>query len=145
MHPSNAHDYVYSLGAINFTGDEPVIITSDGPSLGGFVCQAVVPEAELWKVGQVKPGDSIQFVPISYQVARQLKESQDAAIETLEDGKLQTLTSDLILPTYEDPVLVQLPKKSNLSPKVTYRQAGDRYIPVSYTHLDVYKRQSWPC
>lgn len=132
LHPSNAHDYVYSLGAINFTGDEPVIITSDGPSLGGFVCQAVVPEAELWKVGQVKPGDSIQFVPISYQVARQLKESQDAAIETLEDGKLQTLTSDLILPTYEDPVLVQLPKKSDLSPKVTYRQAGDRYILVEY-------------
>lgn len=47
LHPSNTHDYVYSVGAINFTGDESVIITCDGPSLGGFVCQAVIPEAEL--------------------------------------------------------------------------------------------------
>ena len=73
LHPSNTHDYVYSMGAINFTGDEPVILTCDGPSLGGFVCEAVVAESELWKVGQVKPGESIQFVPISYESAKNLK------------------------------------------------------------------------
>ncbi|SCU88144.1 LAFA_0E10990g1_1 [Lachancea sp. 'fantastica'] len=132
LHPSNAHDYVYSMGAINFTGDEPVIITSDGPSLGGFVCQAVVPEGELWKVGQVKPGDSIQFVPISYDSARFLKESQDKAILAFENGILKTLVSDLILPTYENPILAQVEKKSDFSPKVTFRQAGDRYILIEY-------------
>ncbi|SCW03577.1 LAFE_0G13542g1_1 [Lachancea fermentati] len=132
LHPSNAHDYVYSLGAINFTGDEPVIITSDGPSLGGFVCQAVVPEAELWKVGQVKPGDFIKFAPLSYDVARELKESQDRAIHSFKDGELKSLTPELALPTYEDPVLALLPKTTDLSPKVTYRQAGDRYILVEY-------------
>lgn len=132
LHPSNAHDYVYSLGAINFTGDEPVIITADGPSLGGFVCQAVVPEGELWKVGQVKPGDLIQFVPVSYETARVLKESQDQAIETFENGSLRTLTSELVLPAAENPVLAQLPRYSEFSPKVTYRQAGDRYVLVEY-------------
>lgn len=132
LHPSNAHDYVYSLGAINFTGDEPVIITADGPSLGGFVCQAVVPEAELWKVGQVKPGDFIQFVPVSYQSARLLKESQDHAIESFEKGALKNLTSELVLPTPQNPILAQLPKSSEYCPKVTYRQAGDRYILVEY-------------
>lgn len=137
LHPSNAHDYVYSLGAINFTGDEPVIITCDGPSLGGFVCQAVVAEAELWKVGQLKPGDSIQFVPISYQTARTLKESQDVAIETFEEGSLVELSEKMILPTYEDPILAILPKSSDLSPKVTYRQAGDRYILIEYGELEM--------
>lgn len=132
LHPSNAHDYVYSIGAINFTGDEPVIVTCDGPSLGGFVCQAVVPEGELWKVGQAKPGDQIQFVPISYDVAREIKESQDNAIATLQSSPLKLLTSSLELPTFENPILAQLPRRSDLSPKVTYRQAGDRYILVEY-------------
>ena len=38
LHPSNVHDCVYAIGSINFTGDTPVILTRDGPSLGGFVC-----------------------------------------------------------------------------------------------------------
>ncbi|KAF4001401.1 urea carboxylase [Saccharomyces cerevisiae] len=132
MHPSNTHDYVYSLGAINFTGDEPVIITCDGPSLGGFVCQAVVPEAELWKVGQVKPGDSIQFVPLSYESSRSLKESQDVAIKSLDGTKLRRLDSVSILPSFETPILAQMEKVNELSPKVVYRQAGDRYVLVEY-------------
>ncbi|CCK68060.1 bifunctional urea carboxylase/allophanate hydrolase KNAG_0A03800 [Huiozyma naganishii CBS 8797] len=132
LHPSNTHDYVYSLGAINFTGDEPVIVTCDGPSLGGFVCQAVIPDAELWKIGQVKPGDSIQFVPINYATARMLKESQDASIEVFQDGLLKELSSNLILPTFENPVLAQLSKKSEHAPTATFRQAGDRYILLEY-------------
>ncbi|KAL6945078.1 urea amidolyase [Hanseniaspora vineae] len=137
LHPSNQHDYVYSLGAVNFTGDEPVIVTCDGPSLGGFVCQAVVPEGELWKVGQVKPGDMIRFVPVSYDAARSIKESQDAAIESLDENKLVLLTEKLILPTYQDPVLKVIPGTSEFSPKVTFRQAGDRYILVEYGELEM--------
>src|SRR5690606_21574536 len=37
LHPSNIHDTEYAVGSINFTGDMPVILTQDGPSLGGFV------------------------------------------------------------------------------------------------------------
>lgn len=137
LHPSNMHDYVYSLGAINFTGDEPVIVTCDGPSLGGFVCQAVVCEAELWKVGQLRPGDMIKFVPISYETARLLKESQDQSIRTFTEGSLVSLTDTMSLTTYENPILACLPKKSDLSPKVTYRQAGDRYILIEYGELEL--------
>ncbi len=35
----------------------PVILGPDGPSLGGFVCPATIVQAELWKMGQLKPGD----------------------------------------------------------------------------------------
>ncbi|ODV63810.1 bifunctional urea carboxylase/allophanate hydrolase [Ascoidea rubescens DSM 1968] len=130
LHPSNTHDYVYSMGAINFTGDEPVILTVDGPSLGGFVCAAVVAESEMWKIGQVKPGDLVRFVPISYDTARKLKETQDKCIEDL-SGKLPTLNKDNVLSKPENPVLAELPA-TNKNPRVIYRQAGDHYILVEY-------------
>ncbi|CAB4253695.1 similar to Saccharomyces cerevisiae YBR208C DUR1,2 Urea amidolyase, contains both urea carboxylase and allophanate hydrolase activities, degrades urea to CO2 and NH3 [Maudiozyma barnettii] len=137
LHPSNAHDYVYSLGAINFTGDEPVIITCDGPSLGGFVCAAVIPEGELWKVGQVKQGDQIRFVPISYDSARSLQKSQDIAINEFNDGLLEVLDENLILSAYEDPVLYVIEGITATNPKVTYRQAGDRYVLVEYGEISM--------
>lgn len=127
LHPSNAHDYVYSLGAINFTGDEPVILTCDGPSLGGFVCQAVVAEAEMWKIGQVKPGDMVQFVPISVENAKSLKASQDTNIGAL-SGRLAEFQA---LSEPENPVLAEIPQ-TRVSPKTVYRQAGDRYVLVEY-------------
>ena len=65
LHPSNIHDCEYAIGSINFTGDMPVILTHDGPSLGGFVCPVTIAKAELWKVGQVKPGDKIRFMVIN--------------------------------------------------------------------------------
>jgi urea carboxylase len=36
MHPSNIHDNAYAFGTVDFTGDMPVILGPDGPSLGGF-------------------------------------------------------------------------------------------------------------
>ncbi len=58
LHPSNIHDNAYAVGAIDFTGDMPIILGPDGPSLGGFVSPAAVAQGELWKLGQLKPGDS---------------------------------------------------------------------------------------
>jgi urea carboxylase len=65
LHPSNLHDNAYAIGAIDFTGDMPIILGPDGPSLGGFVCPAVVARDELWKLGQFKPGDTIRFAPVA--------------------------------------------------------------------------------
>lgn len=53
-HPSNVHDLTYAVGTVNFTGDMPVILMVDGPSLGGFVCPATIVSTELWKIGQVR-------------------------------------------------------------------------------------------
>jgi urea carboxylase len=61
LHPSNIHDNAYAIGAIDFTGDMPIILGPDGPSLGGFVCPAVVVRDELWKLGQLRPGDRVRF------------------------------------------------------------------------------------
>lgn len=63
LHPSNLHDNAYAVGAIDFTGDMPIILGPDGPSLGGFVCPAVVAADDLWKLGQLRPGDRVRFYP----------------------------------------------------------------------------------
>jgi urea carboxylase len=62
LHPSNIHDNAYAVGAIDFTGDMPILLGPDGPSLGGFVCPAVVTKPDLWKLGQLKPGDKLRFI-----------------------------------------------------------------------------------
>lgn len=65
LHPSNLHDNAYQVGSIDFTGDMPIILGPDGPSLGGFVCPATVLSCELWKVGQLRPGDRVRFHPVA--------------------------------------------------------------------------------
>lgn len=72
LHPSNVHDNAYAFGAIDFTGDMPIILGPDGPSLGGFVCPAAIAQADRWKLGQLRPGDRIRFQPIALDAAQAL-------------------------------------------------------------------------
>jgi urea carboxylase len=65
LHPSNINDTPYAVGAVDFTGDMPIILGPDGPSLGGFVCPATTATAERWKLGQLRPGDTVRFVPVA--------------------------------------------------------------------------------
>jgi len=64
LHPSNIHDNAYAVGAVDFTGDMPVILGPDGPSLGGFVCPVTICLEDLWMVGQLRPGDRVRFVAL---------------------------------------------------------------------------------
>ncbi len=75
LHPSNIHDNPYAIGAVDFTGDMPVILGPDGPSLGGFVCLVTIIEADLWQLGQLKAGDKVRFVPVDIATARELAQS----------------------------------------------------------------------
>jgi urea carboxylase len=61
LHPSNLHDNAYAVGSLDFTGDMPIILGPDGPSLGGFVCPVVIARDALWKTGQLRPGDRVRF------------------------------------------------------------------------------------
>lgn len=127
LHPSNIHDTEYAVGSINFTGDMPVILTRDGPSLGGFVCPATITRAELWKVGQLKPGDTIRFVPIRYAHARAIEAAQEAAIQSL-----QTQPRKPALNYYLGScILLDEPPRAD-TPRLTIRQAGDGYVLLEY-------------
>ncbi|MFK4271778.1 urea carboxylase [Streptomyces milbemycinicus] len=78
LHPSNIHDTPYSVGAVDYTGDMPVLLGPDGPSLGGFVCPATVVKGQRWKLGQVRPGDTVRFVPLTDRAASALRRTPQA-------------------------------------------------------------------
>jgi urea carboxylase len=83
-HPSNMYDYTYSIGNINFSGNTPVILTADGPSLGGFISFVSIPTAEIWKVGQAKPNDTIRFKRITLEEALKIQAWQNEMIKGIQ-------------------------------------------------------------
>ena len=135
LHPSNIHDNAYAIGAIDFTGDMPIILGPDGPSLGGFVCPAVVINSELWKLGQLKAGDKVKFVPVSYHQAKLLNEkyhAQLAATDTQNVAFEESFYPELA--TLKNAVLDTLKGKDG-APDVVYRPAGNNYMLVEYGDL----------
>ena len=128
LHPSNVHDCEYAIGSINFTGDMPVILTRDGPSLGGFVCAATIAKGELWKVGQVKPGDKIRFREMSFDEALALEKRQDAFIARWDAALME---APALLAQRGSPILFEA-SAADTRPKTVFRQAGDKYILIEY-------------
>ena len=133
LHPSNIHDNAYAIGSIDFTGDMPVILGPDGPSLGGFVCPATIVQAELWKVGQLKPGDTIRFHCIGIDEANALEQAQDAVIDQL-GGEYHQLHTRLSAGDSTQAVLARI-EASGEQEAVCYRQAGDRNLLIEYGSL----------
>jgi urea carboxylase len=132
LHPSNIHDNAYAIGTIDFTGDMPVILGPDGPSLGGFVCPATIAHADLWKIGQLKPGDSVQFTAVSLAQANAMAAQVDRALVTL-DGGWPAIPADA---ARENPVLQRRSGAAGCqtgpSTPLVSRADGDRYLLVEY-------------
>ncbi|MCF4166760.1 urea carboxylase [Zavarzinia compransoris] len=108
LHPSNLHDNAYAVGAVDFTGDMPIILGPDGPSLGGFVCPVVIARDEFWKAGQLKPGDKLRFVPVNRPALPAIRIAH------------ADLPSPILATRNDGPV------------PVVYRRAGDDYLLVEY-------------
>ena len=134
LHPSNIHDNAYAVGAIDFTGDMPVILGPDGPSLGGFVCPATIARAELWKIGQLRPGDTLRFHCIDAERALALEREQAALIDAPYRELPQRATAiQHRSHAGRSPVLMTVPAGD--SPAVCYRQSGDDNLLVEYGPL----------
>ncbi len=130
LHPSNIHDNAYAVGTIDFTGDMPIILGPDGPSLGGFVCPATVAIAELWKVGQLKPGDKVRFRALTLEEAEALLAAQDKLVGTFEAPAPIVLRG-----RRDDAVIMRIDDEIPL----VARQAGDDNVLVEFgeLHLDL--------
>ena len=131
LHPSNIHDTGYAFGAVDLTGDVPIILGPDGPSLGGFVCPVTVARAERWKLGQLAPGDYVRFVPWT---------ADAAADATARRASWLSRATNEITPLARVSWNTA-PASSAASPRdavlardgdVTIRQAGDDFVLVEY-------------
>jgi urea carboxylase len=129
LHPSNIHDNPYAIGAVDFTGDMPIILGPDGPSLGGFVCPFVVIAADLWKVGQLAAGDSVHFDVVTAEMAAAASALQSdwlaGAATAAEIAAAPAGVASL------SPILAEIPAAAG-RPRVVYRQQGDRNLLVEY-------------
>jgi urea carboxylase len=132
LHPSNIHDNAYAIGAIDFTGDMPVILGPDGPSLGGFVCPATIALHELWKLGQLRPGDRVHFRAITAEQAQGALLTQDETIRSLLAATPPAPASIAARPAAVRQAILERHAATATRPAVCYRQSGEDNVLVEY-------------
>lgn len=128
LHPSNIHDNPYAIGAVDFTGDMPVILGPDGPSLGGFVCPVTVIEADLWQLGQLKAGDKLRFVPVDIATARELAKARNAECTSLRGSEVIRDPGSAVIagkPVPASPVVLDLGQDDT---RLVARLSGDTHL-----------------
>lgn len=130
LHPSNIHDNAYAVGTVDFTGDMPIILGPDGPSLGGFVCPATIVQADLWKIGQLAPGNEVRFVALTEPQAAQLEQQLEAAVSTLAEP-LPSLPSHEWRDSESLTPVLRAHGEGNL-PRLALRADGDRNLLLEY-------------
>ncbi|WP_117189838.1 urea carboxylase [Pseudomonas amygdali] len=119
LHPSNIHDNPYAIGAVDFTGDMPVILGPDGPSLGGFVCPVTIIEADLWQLGQLKAGDKVRFYPVSVEACH----AERCGSELVREG---------YIPDAENPSTVPLSSRTSPLLQGTANSRGSELVREGY-------------
>jgi len=130
LHPSNLHDNPYSIGALNMSGDTPILLGPDGPSLGGFVCPVTVVSGDRWKLGQLRPGDAVRFVLAgSDQEPMTAEATPTTSVEA-------SSSSDSRRPAPDDGVLLALPETAE-RPGVRYQRGGDDNLLVEYGEMEL--------
>ncbi|PZD97151.1 urea carboxylase [Paenibacillus sambharensis] len=140
LHPSNIHDNAYAVGTLDLTGDMPILLGPDGPSLGGFVCPVTTATAEFWKLGQLHPGDTVRFKLITLEQAEELRRRQDEHLLAIGQGMRDQLPvvhlseeEQMLSPEY--PILFNVPDGHNFP--VTIRCSGDEYVLVEYGNMEL--------
>ena len=121
LHPSNILDTAYGVGTIMLAGDTAVVVGPDGPSLGGFVTFAQVIRADLWRLGQMRAGDTVVLQAVN---AAELGTSGVARDDAIARERVPGR------PHAGDPIL-DAPRESAGGP-VVYRRAGERGLLVEF-------------
>ncbi|GMF80864.1 unnamed protein product [Aspergillus oryzae] len=132
-HPSNLIEYGYAIGSLNWTGDDPVIFPQDAPDFGGFISSHTIVKADLWKLGQVKAGDTLKYRATSLEDALAARNHMERFVREVvkccyEGGNFgdiaplkDTLPSALTAEIRGTGVVHQIPEHGT-QPLVNYRQ-----------------------
>ncbi|RED66235.1 urea carboxylase [Cohnella lupini] len=143
LHPSNIHDNAYAIGTLDLTGDMPILLGPDGPSLGGFVCPVTTASAEFWKIGQLHPGDKVRFRLMTLEDAQTLRDLQEQALLAIGNGAEEelgeTAAGDRLSaertwsPAY--PILVRETEGRRFP--ISIRCSGDQNLLVEYGSMEL--------
>ncbi|MGO4546961.1 urea carboxylase [Paenibacillus sp. 2TAB23] len=140
LHPSNIHDNAYAIGTLDLTGDMPILLGPDGPSLGGFVCPVTTASAQFWKIGQLHAGDKVRFQLLTLEEADGLRDAQEQRLASIGAGVREGLPSSELpaeaselSPDY--PLLVHQTEGCRFP--ITIRCSGDENLLVEYGELEL--------
>ncbi|MFB4213457.1 urea carboxylase [Shouchella sp. JSM 1781072] len=133
LHPSNIHDNAYAIGTLDLTGDTPILLGPDGPSLGGFVCPVTTIAAERWKIGQLKPGDKVRFQLVTFEEATSFYHKQETFIK--EGLRLPALQENNKEWSGAYPILYE--EDHSLPLHMTIRAAGDAYLLIEFGEMEL--------
>ncbi|KAL1955971.1 hypothetical protein VTO42DRAFT_7871 [Malbranchea cinnamomea] len=144
-HPSNLIEYGYPLGTLNWTGDDPVIFSVDSPDLGGFVSCATIVKGSLWRMGQLKSGDTFQYRRVSLADALKMRKDLDNLLSDLTDyvaGKLgaadiravdyAALPESTSQPQSWGKAVIREDIIDDTGLNMTFRQGGDDFLLIEY-------------
>ncbi len=107
LHPSNIHDSAYPIGGIMLSGDTPVIVGPDGPSLGGFVVPCVVVRADRWMLAQLRPGDTVHLVAVTPAAAAAANADRSRLLADVPAAVAAAFTAALAAAPPTDPRVVR--------------------------------------
>lgn len=131
LHPSNIHDNAYAVGTLDLTGDQSILLGPDGPSLGGFVCSVTTAKGEMWKLGQLHPGDKVHFRLLDLDQAKEIREAEEA--------NLRHEHQEVVLPEQKDLDYhyAILAEETAAGTKIVARLDGEDNILVEYGEMEL--------
>lgn len=126
----------------------PVVLMVDGPSLGGFVCPATITISELWKMGQVRPGDSLRWKKLTLEEAYTQRLVTDAKMAALRDVATGVKSADQAVaelasfapevpPMPPTEAVLRVLEPTDSHPGLKLRLAGDRYVFLEYGPMEL--------
>ena len=131
LHPSNIHDNAYAVGTLDLTGDQSILLGPDGPSLGGFVCSVTTAKGEMWKLGQLHPGDKVHFRLLDLEQAKEIRDAEEA--------NLHHEYKEVVLPEQKDLDYhyAILAEETAAGTKIVARLDGEDNILVEYGEMEL--------
>lgn len=63
-----------------------MIFPQDGPDFGGFITSHTIVKADLWKLGQVKAGDTLKYRAVSLKDAVAARNEREKFLSQVEEG-----------------------------------------------------------
>ncbi len=131
LHPSNIHDNAYAIGTLDLTGDQSILLGPDGPSLGGFVCPLTTAKGELWKLGQLHPGDKVRFQLLTLEQAEVIRKAEEENLK--QNYKVVTLPE----PVHLDAEYAILARDEAAGTDILVRLDGEENILVEFGHMEL--------
>ena len=135
LHPSNVHDSGYPVGGVMLSGDTPVVVGPDGPSLGGFVVPCAVIGADRWKLAQARPGDRLRLVPVTPEQAEQARLQRGRVLADPRAAVAAEPDRGPVPAWHRPPHVARSPDRPAVlamldEPELTVRRAGDCHLLV---------------